>query len=577
VSERFPTDSVPDRPEFEVRVDGAALEPLQQRDVIEVDVSEEVSRHARLTLLVQNWIADESKVRHSDDGPFAPGKGIEVFLGYHSSLEQVFDGVITSLTTHFPSTSSPTLRVEARSRSVLLSYPARSRLFEEATDGDVVSALASDYGLQADSEAGITQPFVVVDGRSDWDYLVDRARELGWVTYVRGESVVFRPPASPEGDLPELSWGTNLTELHLTQDVTRVAASVTATTWDPETLELESADADESRSGIQTGSRPGHGSAVDDTGWPLRARLLDTPAALGTDEIDRLAAGSTTLDALAHISGAGATVGVPKLRADSWMDVEGVGDRFGGQLYVSAVRHRLSARGYVTEFQLGLPRPLRPPAEADGGELRLGVVEDLDDPLGWGRVKVGFPWRTDATESIWARIATLDAGDKMGTWFVPDVGQEVVVSFLDGDPRHPIVLGSLWNGTQAPPETMDPDKNAIRSIVSRSGHFIRLDDGDDAKIEISTVDGRTVVLSDGDSSLELKEPGGNHIKISGDGIELVAKSGDVKITASAGSVEIDAAKLQGKSSGPAKLESSATFDLKASATLGLRGALVNIN
>jgi uncharacterized protein involved in type VI secretion and phage assembly len=577
VSARFPTDSVPDRPEFEVRVDGAALEPLQQRDVIEVDVSEEVSRHARLTLLVQNWNADESKVRHSDDGPFAPGKRIEVLLGYHSSLEPVFDGVITSLTTHFPSTSSPTLRVEARSQSVILSYPARSRLFEEATDGDVVSALASDYGLQVDSEAGITQPFVVVDGRSDWDYLVDRARELGWVTYVRGESVVFRPPASPERDLPKLSWGTNLTELHLTQDVTRVAASVTATTWDPETLEVESADADESRSGIQTGSRPGHGSAVDDTGWALRERLLDTPAPLGSDEIDRLAAGSTTLDALAHISGTGATVGAPKLRADSWIDVQGVGDRFGGQLYVSAVRHRLSSRGYVTELQLGLPRPLRPPAETNGGELRLGVVEDVDDPLGWGRVKVGFPWRTDATESIWARIATLDAGDKMGTWFVPDVGQEVVVSFLDGDPRHPIVLGSVWNGTQAPPETMDPDKNAIRSIVSRSGHFIRLDDGDDAKIEISTVDGRTVVLSDGDSSLELKEPGGNHIKISGDGIELVAKSGDVTITASAGSVEIDAAKLQGKSSGPAKLESSATFDLKASATLGLRGALVNIN
>ena len=137
-----------DRPAFEVRVGGTALEPLVAADVVEVEVHEEVGRHGRLTLLVQNWDADQRAVRHSDDGPFTPGAGIAVSLGYHSDLTEVFDGVIASLTTHFPSGSPPVLRVEGRSRSVLMDHPPRSRQLADVTDADIASALAADYSLE---------------------------------------------------------------------------------------------------------------------------------------------------------------------------------------------------------------------------------------------------------------------------------------------------------------------------------------------------------------------------------------------------------------------------------------------
>jgi uncharacterized protein involved in type VI secretion and phage assembly len=250
-----------------------------------------------------------------------------------------------------------------------------------------------------------------------------------------------------------------------------------------------------------------------------------------------------------------------------------------GPHYLSAVRHRLSSRGFVTEFQLGLPRVLRPPSgHRCQPSLRIARVEDLDDPAGWGRVKVSLPWRSDAPDAIWARLATLDAGPSEGTWFVPDVGREVVVGTLGGDDRHPVVLGSLWNGQDAPPETIDPQKNDVRSIVTRSGHRIRFDDGDAKSIEVSTTGGHAIVLSDQDGGLELHESGGNNkIRIAADGITIEAGSGDVSISAPAGNVAIDASGLSGKATGPASLESSATLDLKASATLGIRGALVNIN
>lgn len=579
MTERFPVAAVPDRPEFEVRIDGTAVAPLVQRDVVEIDVSEEVNRHGRLSLLVQNWDDDRAVVRHSDSGPFAPGRAVEVLLGYHSRLDSVFAGVITAVATHFTQAAVPTLQVEARSKSVMLAHPARSRVFEEATDGDVVQAIAADYGLTAEAEDGSSHPFVVVGDRPDWDYLVERAQELGWVTFARGDALVFRPPAAPEEDRPSLTWGLNITEVHLTQDLERRADPSVVTGWDPGELEVVDADADEGRAGVSTGDRPGHGGALGDAGWPLRRRLVPETAPLSPEEADARAVGRARLDALAHVSGYGSTIGVPALRADSWLDVDAVGTRMAGPHYVSAVRHRLSARGFVTEFQLGLPPPLVPPrAREPRATLRIGRVEDLDDPLGWGRVKVSLPWRSDAPEPIWARLATLDAGPGEGTWFVPDVGREVVVGNLEGDDAEAVVLGSLWNGQEVPPETIDPEKNAVRSIVTRSGHFIRFDDGDGARIEISTAEGQAIVLSDADGVLELREGGGkNTIRISGDGIALEAGQGDVTISAPAGKVALDGSGLEGKATGPASLESSATLDLKASATLGIRGALVNIN
>ena len=121
----------PDRPEVEVTVDDRALEPLVEADVIEVDVHEEVGKHGRCTLLVQNWDADLRAVRHSDDGPFVPGVAIGVSLGYHAALKPVFEGVVTALTAHF-SGGRPALRGEARSRSARVAPPPRARVLADA-------------------------------------------------------------------------------------------------------------------------------------------------------------------------------------------------------------------------------------------------------------------------------------------------------------------------------------------------------------------------------------------------------------------------------------------------------------
>src|SRR5918992_2029407 len=142
----------------------------------------------------------------------------------------------------------------------------------------------------------------------------------------------------------------------------------------------------------------------------------------------------------------------------------------------------------------------------------IAIVKDIKDPQNLGRVKVDFPWlaedadavsipsEEDRAHSFWARIATVMAGNGRGAYFVPEVGDEVLVAFEHGDIDRPFVLGGLWNVDDAPPESMDSaGKNHIRSIRTRSGHIIAFDDNTEeqkAKVTIQSQGGHQLLLDD---------------------------------------------------------------------------------
>jgi phage protein D/phage baseplate assembly protein gpV len=566
-----------DLPGFELRVDGAAVEPLVAADVIELDIHEEVGRHGRLSMLVQNWDPDARAVRYSDSGPFKPGAAIAVSLGYHSELSTVFDGVIAALTTHFPQDGQPVLRVEGRAKSVLMDWPARSRQLADASDSDFAAAIAADYSLSADAADGVTRRFVVTDRVSDWTALKDRAAELGWVAFVRGDELVFRPPADKQ-DPVELDYTRSIIELELTEDLSRAIDSAVGVAWDLDSLEAQESEQGASASNLDTGDRQRPDAAIGDAGWPLRTARVESPATAAADEADARAVATQRAAALALYAGSGMVAGEPALRCDSWVTINGVGTRMSGPHYVTAARHRFSAGSYRTEFQVGAPAPLVPPERSTARGLLLGVVEALDDPESLNRVKVRLRWRADGGDGVWARVSNLDAGDGYGAVVTPNVGQEVLVGFVDGDAATPVVLGSLYNGTQQPPVVIDADTNAVRAIVTPDGHTIRLEDGDSAAVTVQSGKGHSVVLNDKDSEVVLThKDSGNAIRISSDGIELTAKQGDVKVNSDSGTISLDSQKLEGKASGPSKLESSANFDVKASGSLSLKGSMVSIN
>lgn len=577
MAETYPVSTTPDRPEFAIKIDGAEIDPVARLDVLEIDVSEEIGRHGRASLLLTNWDGDAQQPTHSEGEVFAPGASVEILLGYADELETVFDGVITALHARFLGDPAPTLEVGCRTRSILLDGPERSWVREDISDGDLAAELASERDLTAETAQGVTQPVAVSRRQTDWRYLVDRAARLGYVAYVRGSQLVFREPAAQEGQIPELAWGRTLLELDVRQDLARRHDPAEATAWDIAELAVISSEAAAADSRLTGGERPTPTAALSDAGWSAHRRH-STAAPLDPLETEHMAKASADRQVLRHLSGSGRTIGLPSLRADGWVAIAEVGARLAGPHYLTAVRHRLGRLGFTTEFQLGLPSPLAPPAAGPGAEgLLLGVVDDLDDPDSLARVKVRFPWLTDAPDPVWARLATLDAGPGQGSFFVPDVGQEVVVAGVDGDRRHPIVLGALWNGQQAPPVEIDPQANEIRGFTSRSGHKLVFDDAEPGSVTVETPGGRRAVLSDADEHVELTDASGSTITISGDGIALSAASGDISLDAPSGKVKISASGIEAASTGPSKVESTATLDLKASGSLSVNGALVRIN
>lgn len=177
------------------------------------------------------------------------------------------------------------------------------------------------------------------------------------------------------------------------------------------------------------------------------------------------------------------------------------------------------------------------------------VVVDVVDPDGQGRVRVRLPWSPDsegASFEAWARLATLMAGADRGSWFVPDVDDEVLVAFEGGEPRRPYVIGSLWNGLDAPPESMDgAGKNEKKTLRSRNGVVVILDDAPGREsLTLETPAGQSAVLKDGPGTIEIRDANGNTVKLDPAGV-TVTSAGKVTVQASvlelaAGSVTVNA-------------------------------------
>lgn len=191
----------------------------------------------------------------------------------------------------------------------------------------------------------------------------------------------------------------------------------------------------------------------------------------------------------------------------------------------------------------------------------VGLVTNNQDPDGMGRVKVNFPWLSDVDESNWARIAVLMAGKDRGTYFLPEVGDEVLVAFEHGDVRFPYVLGALWNGQDNPPLSNSDGKNNVREIKSRSGHVLKLND-EDGKETIEIIDKsskNTVVIDTAKKTI------------------TISSDQDITLSATNGTIKLDAQSVQIKSSQATQIQAQGTMDVKASQTMTIKGATVNIN
>ena len=179
----------------------------------------------------------------------------------------------------------------------------------------------------------------------------------------------------------------------------------------------------------------------------------------------------------------------------------------------------------------------------------LAIVVSLDDPEQMNRVQVRLVAFDDCTNQdapLWARVVCPFAGNNRGAFLMPDVDDEVLVVFHNGDPSYPLVLGGLWNGSSSAPAELSGGRNRYKVIRSKNGVKLTLDDqqGQESFV-VETPGGQKITLKDGPGSIVIEDANGNSVKLEPSGITITAAAkvtvNAPQVDVSAGMVKVDAA------------------------------------
>lgn len=493
----------------------------------------------------------------------------------------------------------------------------RTEAYAQMTASDIATKVAQRAGIAVGTVDATTTVFEHVSqfGSTDWEFLEGLAREVGREVSVRDGKFTFTAPGqAASAPAPTGQPGAEPLVLRLGADLLRLRSVVTAAQqvaevevrgWDPATKQALTATAP-----AETTSAELPDVSPKRLSEPFgSARYVSTEVPYATQsEVDSVAAALAQEVAGVFAELEGVVRGDPAVRAGAAVSLAGLGSPFDGKYVVTTSRHRFEpGSGYTTAFSVtGQAERSLLSLTGGGGSSRrtagvvTGVVTDVTDPQKIGRVKVKLPWLSDDYASTWARTVQAGAGPNRGAMVVPEVGDEVLVAFDQGDARAPFVLGGLYNGVDAPsshsPDLIDSGTGAVnrRSMVSRLGHRVDLldDQGREDGILLESGDGRLSVRLDGaQTSLTLHSDGtvviegakgvtvdasSSDLDLKGGSITLKATNG-VTVDGGGGAVKVSSGAALELTGATAKLEGSATTEVKGGGLCSISAALVKIN
>jgi Rhs element Vgr protein len=517
-----PTSASPDVCTFKVLSEGTELPEAYH--VLSVVVTREVNRIPTATLVLLDGEAAQETFPISDEPVLIPGKEIEIKAGYRGQNDTIFWGTVIRHSIKIRKDTS-FLTVECKDPAVRMTVGERSHYYHDQKDSDIIEDLLGRYDLQKEVEpTDLRHPQLVQFHTTDWDFLVSRADLNGKLCVVEDGKVTVKKPNLDQDPVLTLQYGATILELDAEIDPRLQYKAVKAQAWDPANQELTTAEARE-----PSLSLPGNLSATDlakVTG--TEGFLLPHSGQVPEPELRNRANAKLLKHRLAKVRGRVRCQGIPELKPGTVLELKGVGDRFQGEAFVSGVRHQIANGNWEADVQLGLdPRwfthtlpnaGTRLPFPAMAG-LQVGVVTQLEnDPAGEDRILVRLPVVSEQDEGVWARQATLDAGENRGTFFRPEVGDEVIVGFLDNDPTQAVVLGMVHSSAKPTPEPAKDD-NHEKGYVSRSEMKVIFND-DKKTMTFSTPAGNTLLLSEDEKMIQLEDQHGNKITLDQDGIKL---------------------------------------------------------
>ncbi|MCG6901988.1 MAG: type VI secretion system tip protein VgrG [Rhodobacter sp.] len=548
--------------------------------VLALEVSQSVGRipYAHIVLQDGDTATQTFPISEADD--FVPGAEITLDLGYDRDETLVFKGIVTRHRIEAPQGGASRLHIEAKHACFRMAHARKSRVWVETTDADALGDLAAVQGLSFDGSSTATRPQLVQHQASDWDFAVTRAENIGQVLLADDSGLrMFTPdPAAPP--VKPLEYGINLFAFNLELDAEQQPASIETGAWTAGDAAITLAEA-------EGDAVPGPGNlSGGDLGdvSTLKPRPRH-PGARDQAELDDWARAAVLRRRLAAVSGSVEIQGTGEIIPGQTVELKGMGARFNGTAFVSGLRHSVTRGDWRTILQIGIDPRLHhevhdisaPPAAglmpAITG-LQIGTIDALQgDPAGEERVSVLIATETESAEPVWARPMSIGGGADRGLVMLPEIGDEVLLGFLDGDPRDPIMLGGLHSSAAASPFP-GADENHQKGIASRKGMKITFDD-DPVTMVLETPNGNKITLSDADGGIIAEDENGNLIKTGSGGIEMSSPK-DIKISAT-GDVKIEGVNIKIAAQAEVAAEGSAGAKLESSGQTSVKGSVVMIN
>ncbi len=566
--------------EFTVKVNGRVIERVNQ--LLSASVTKMAGKisAARLVYLDGNASAGSFPLSNSD--VFIPGKSIEIEAGSQGNIVSLFKGIIIRQSIKIRDHSSPQLIVDCRHKAIKLTVGRKNAYFFDKKDSEVIETIIGNAAIQGSIEdTSVVHKQLVQYYSTDWDFLMTRAQANGKLVYTNDDTIVVKKPVYPGQAVFTLHYGATILEMDAEIDSRYQYRGVKSFSWDAANQELIENEAND------PGSQASGNLSAEDLSETVGLDHLRLQQGMLTEAESRAWADAKWhQSAMNRVSGRIKCEGIGNIQPGDTVQLSGVGDRFNGDLLVSGIRQSFDpADGWKTNLQFGnddswfgsddeITAPKAGALLPAVNGLQIGIVVDNEDPEGEFRVRVKMPLVDNAESGTWARVSTLDAGNQRGFFFRPEVGDEVILGFLDDDPRQAIILGMLHSSALAAPLT-GSNENHEKLYQSREG--LKLYFNDEKKvIRLETPAGKKFIMDDGEEQLiRLEDENGNKFEMNAQGIKIEsAMALELKAVTD---LKLEGLNLGIKGSASMKAEASGSLELTSSGSMVIKGSIVQIN
>jgi Rhs element Vgr protein len=589
---------------FTVAVNGSAMQ--EKIFVASIQVSHEVNKISYAELVFVEGTGDNGA--GGDEGSFPasggdelrPGNPIAITAGYGDDTEQsIFKGIIVKQALRINKRTGFELVVTCKHNAVKMTLGQKEGEFSSATDSDTIQKVASAYGLDVtvDSTSG-SQEVLFQKMSTDWDFILARAAFNGFIATLDDDKITVGKPVFTAEAVLSVGYGESIISFNAEVNAEKQPPSLAAYAWDPQTLALITATAAEPELNAQGDL---NGKAFSGKLGQTALKLISS-APLAQADLKTWADSCLLRMRMHALKGTVSFIGNANPKPGKLLELKGVGPRFNGKAFINKVRHVLEEGQWTTHVQFGAPdkpifekenfsyAPANGQIPAIQGLQLAKVVKISEDPGSQYRIQVKPASNAEGQQGIWARLASYYATSGAGAVCCPEVGDEVVLGFLESDPRFPVVLGSLFSKSNVPPLTQADEQNNIKAFYSRSKLQVNFDD-DKKIIKITTPGNNMITLSDDGKSIEIKDQQSNSIKLDDSGI-LLNSAKDITLKATGNIVLQATGKATLKATQDMELsgmnikqtaqigftaKGTATAELSASGQTVVKGGMVMIN